>query len=50
MNSFIIIFMNFYHRYGTMLWKEECFVKRAIFVEHLAVVPFRGILRTLSKI
>ena len=32
MNSFIVIFMDFYHRYGTILWKplwkEEYFLKK----------------------
>ena len=34
MNSFIVIFMDLYNRYGTILWTEEYFVKKAIFVEH----------------
>ena len=50
MNSFTVIFMDLYNRYGTILWKEEYFVKKAIFVEHPPVAAFRGILRTLSKI
>ena len=50
MNSFIVIFMDLYNRYGTILWKEEYFVKKANFAEHLAMAAFRGILRTLSKI
>ena len=33
MNPFVVIFMNFYHIYGTIRWKEERFIKNAIFVE-----------------
>ena len=30
MNSLIVTFINFYHRYGTILWKEE-FYKKSYF-------------------
>ena len=54
MNSFTVIFMDFYHRCETILWKAtvegRVFCKKAIFVEHITVAASGGILRTLSKI
>ena len=54
MNSFIVISMDFYHRYGIILWKAtvegRVFCKKAIFVEHLVVSASRHTHNTVKNL